>query len=47
MSTEEITKEVLKTRNVKQTTIYMNLQNKKVIERVGRNYYQLKKIGSM
>lgn len=43
MSTEEITKEVLKTRNVKQTTIYMNLQNKKVIERVGRNYYQLKK----
>jgi len=43
MSTEEITKEVLKIRNVKQTTIYMNLQNKKVIERVGRNYYQLKK----
>jgi DNA-directed RNA polymerase delta subunit len=28
MNTEEITKEVLKTRNVKQTTIYMNLQNK-------------------
>lgn len=43
MSTEDITKEVLKTRNVKQTTIYMNLQNKKAIERVGRNYYQLKK----
>ncbi|MDD3145085.1 MAG: sigma factor-like helix-turn-helix DNA-binding protein [Candidatus Gracilibacteria bacterium] len=43
MSTEEITKEVLKIRNVKQTTIYMNLQNKKAIERVGRNYYQLKK----
>lgn len=43
MSTEDITKEVLKTRNVKHTTIYMNLQNKKVIERVGRNYYQLKK----
>ncbi|MCP4523544.1 MAG: hypothetical protein GY828_04970 [Candidatus Gracilibacteria bacterium] len=42
MSTEQITKEVLKTRNVKQTTIYMNLQNKKIIERVGRNYYQLK-----
>jgi hypothetical protein len=42
MSTEEITKEVLKTRNVKQTTIYMNLQNKSVVERVGRNYYQLK-----
>ncbi len=43
MSTEEITKEVLKIRNVKQTTIYMNLQNKKAIERVGRNYYQIKK----
>lgn len=43
MSTEEITREVLKTRNVKQTTIYMNLQNKSVIERVGRNYYQLKR----
>ena len=42
MSTEDITKEVLKTRNVKQTTIYMNLQNKSVVERVGRNYYQLK-----
>jgi hypothetical protein len=34
MNTEEITKEVLKTRNVKQTTIYMNLQNKDKIERV-------------
>lgn len=42
MNTEDISKEVLKTRNVKQTTIYMNLQNKDVIERVGRNYYQLK-----
>jgi DNA-directed RNA polymerase delta subunit len=42
MSTEDITKEVLKTRNVKQTTIYMNLQNKAIIERVGRNFYQLK-----
>mgnify|MGYP001942482715 CR=1 FL=1 len=42
MTTEDITKEVLKTRNVKQTTIYMNLQNKEVIQRVGRNYYQLK-----
>jgi len=43
MNTEEITKEVLKTRNVKQTTIYMNLQNKSHIERVWRNYYQVKK----
>ena len=42
MNTEEITKEVLKTRNVKQTTIYMNLQNKSLIERVWRNYYQIK-----
>lgn len=43
MSTEEIVNEVLKTRNVKKTTIYMNLQNKNVIDRVWRNYYQLKK----
>ena len=43
MSVEDITNKVLKTRNVKRTTIYMNLQNKKVIERVGRNFYQLKK----
>lgn len=43
MNTEELTKEVLKTRNVKQTTIYMNLQNKDIIERVWRNYYQVKK----
>ncbi len=43
MSTEDITKEVLKVRNVKKTTIYMNLQNKKIIERVWRNFYQLKK----
>lgn len=43
MNTEEITKEVLKTRNVKQTTIYMNLQNKNLIERVWRNYYQVRK----
>ena len=42
MTTEDIIKEVLKIRNVKRTTIYMNLQNKKVIERVWRNYYQLK-----
>jgi len=34
MNTEEITKEVLKIRNVKQTTIYMNLQNKGIVERV-------------
>jgi len=43
MTTEQITDKVLETRNVKKTTIYMNLQNKGVIERVWRNYYQLKK----
>jgi len=43
LTTEEIIKRVLKVRDVKKTTIYMNLQNKKTIERVGRNYYQLKK----
>lgn len=42
LSTEEITAKVLKVRKVKETTIYMNLQNKKVIQRVWRNYYQLK-----
>lgn len=40
LSTEEITERVLKIRQVKTTTIYMNLQNKKYIERVGRNLYQ-------
>lgn len=43
MNTDEIAQQVLKIRDVKKTTIYMNLQNKKVIERVWRNYYQLKK----
>ena len=43
MNTEDIIKWVLKVRNVKKTTIYMNLQNKTVIERVWRNYYTLKK----
>lgn len=42
LSTEEITERVLKIRQVKTTTIYMNLQNKKFIERVGRNLYQAK-----
>ena len=43
MTTENIIKSVLKTRKVRETTIYMNLQNKKVIKRVWRNYYELKK----
>jgi Sigma-70, region 4 len=42
LSTEEITARVLKIRQVKTTTIYMNLQNKKFIERVGRNLYTAK-----
>lgn len=45
MSTEEIIKEVLKIREVKDTTIYMNLQNRQAIERVWRNYYQAKQRG--
>ena len=43
LSTEEIIAKVLKVRQVKTSTIYMNLQNRKYIERVGRNMYQLKK----
>jgi len=42
MSSEDIIKNVLKVRDVKKSTIYMNLQNKDVIERVWRNYYYLK-----
>lgn len=42
MTTEEIIAKVQKIRKVKSTTIYMNLQNRKYIERVWRNYYQLK-----
>ncbi len=42
LSTDEIIAGVLETRQVKPSTVYMNLQNKKVIERVGRNLYQLK-----
>jgi len=41
MSTEDIIKSVLKVREVKKTTIYMNLQNRKIIKRVWRNYYDL------
>ena len=43
MNTEEIIAKVLKVRQVKRTTIYMNLQNRNYVERVGRNMYQLKK----
>ncbi len=42
LSTDDIIARVLKVRQVKTSTIYMNLQNRKYIERVGRNMYQLK-----
>lgn len=42
MATEDIVAKVLKVRKVKTTTIYMNLQNKKIVQRVWRNYYKLK-----
>lgn len=42
LSTDDIVARVLKVRQVKTSTIYMNLQNRKYIERVGRNMYQLK-----
>lgn len=42
MTTEEISSKVLKVRNVKKSTIYMNLQNRDHIERVWRNYYKIK-----
>ncbi|MDP5039193.1 MAG: hypothetical protein NWP80_01995 [Candidatus Gracilibacteria bacterium] len=42
LKTEEIIAKVLKVRQVKESTIYMNLQNKNIVKRVGRNYYQLK-----
>ena len=42
MSTKQVVKEVLKVRDVKTTTIYMNLQNRQVFDRVWRNLYQLK-----
>ena len=42
LSTDEIISKVLKVRQVKTSTIYMNLQNRRYVERVGRNLYQLK-----
>ncbi|MBU1018716.1 MAG: sigma factor-like helix-turn-helix DNA-binding protein [Patescibacteria group bacterium] len=43
LSREEIIKEVLKQRQVKTITIYLNLKNKKQFKRVGRDSYQLVK----
>ena len=42
LATEDIIARVLKVRQVKTSTIYMNLQNRQYIERVGRNMYQIK-----
>jgi len=43
MSREEIVSAVTKVKKVKPATIYINLQNKKFFQRVGRNFYDLKK----
>ncbi len=39
MTREEIVKQVLKTRKVKETTILLNLQNKKLFKKVEKNLY--------
>lgn len=44
LTRQEIVDKVLKVRKVKEATIYMNLQNKNVIQRVWRNYYSLKNV---
>ncbi len=41
LTREEIVKEVLHSRKVKETTILLNLQNKKHFEKVGKNSYKL------
>ena len=41
MDREEIVREVLKSRKVKETTILLNLQNKTLFTRVGKNSYKL------
>ena len=41
MTREEIVKQVLKVRKVKETTILLNLQNKKNFKKVGKNLYTL------
>lgn len=43
LTREEIVKQVLRSRKVKETTILLNLQNKNVFEKTGRNTYGLKK----
>lgn len=41
LSREEIVKQVLHARKVKETTILLNLQNKKYFKKVGKNAYEL------
>ena len=41
LTREEIVKQVLKVRKVKETTILLNLQNKKLFKKVGKNLYTL------
>ena len=41
LTREEIVKQVLRVRKVKETTILLNLQNKKLFKKVGRNSYTL------
>ena len=43
LSADEVIARVLKVRQVKTNTVYMNLQNRKAVERVGRNLYRLRK----
>ena len=42
LTREEIVSEVMKSRKVKETTILLNLQNKKLFEKVDKNYFKLK-----
>ena len=41
LTREEIVKQVLKTRKVKETTILLNLQNKKLFKKIDKNSYVL------
>ena len=41
LSREEIVKQVLKVRKVKETTILLNLQNKKLFKKIDKNSYTL------
>ena len=41
LTREEIVKQVLRTRKVKETTILLNLQNKKLFKKVDKNSYTL------